>query len=230
MNINEINEIANRAKMVQEENNRALFEDKIVRIREAIIRKVNDKATGWLVTYPWLQDDVEEFLNEATDDFLAKGMGVFFGKTGYNSHKVRDFGPYILSIEDALEGAHYPYVLKVNVRAGHKLCRLLTNRLKLEEEISVKAANEILSAVLADKFTIQFVSFPEFKEMTSECENDPIVLKEFTGIVGRDTMIDCVAVGTVVGDELLVTRTDWWSDDYLPEKVEYNLRYVKQRT
>ena len=156
-------------------------------------------------------------------DFLDEGCGVFFGKNGMEAIAVKNFGTYVLSLENARTGSRYPKVLVINVRAQFKLASLLKGKLGIEN-VSLFGVNQMLEEEKFGKLPVEFVPVEKIPE-----ENEIIPLGKTTEIIGKDTPVEVHIVAAVVNDKALVTRTDWYDGcGQVPEKENFvfSLRYV----
>lgn len=210
--------------------------EKSERVMEAIAGKARRMVETGTFCPEWmkkeaaqLEGDIITFIREGEGqsliDYMSDGCGVFFGKNGSEALSQRDFGTYVLSLENAISGSHYPKVVKINVRAHNKLAKLIESRMRLET-VSIFGVNKLLEAEKFGKLPIEFVAVEQIPE-----DAEAIELAQTKTIIGKETEIDVDVAAAIVDDKVFITRSDWFDGcGKVPEDSAFvfDLRQVRR--
>ncbi len=206
-------------KVTEQEAQKAR-QEKLDRIVEAVAEKAMKMAESGKITFEWmaneatkLKEDVKVFLNdEKLYDYIQNGCAVFFGRVGFDAIAKKDCGAYILSLEHNIEGARFPRVLKIDVRAHTSFANFLSRVLNVNC-VSIFSLNELLKGERDGKLPVRFVPAKVKKDEEALKKIDFSLLAQTT-----ITICDCVEMegisiyGAIVNGELLITRDDWFDE------------------
>ena len=230
----EFQQLALRAKVAAEKAADQEKAEKAEKAVEAIANKATTRLTGWLeAKEDMFRKDIRIFFHEGKDadekpltEYALDGCGVYFGRLDADAIYQRDFGPYILGLERSIVGSHFPYVLKVNVRATYKLSKLIAGKLGIDK-VSHELVDELLKFEFDCKLTLNFVSAEEFVALKN-LQFEPTQIGEEEVIIGKCTPFTVQAYVAVVDGQLYFSRTDWYEGhSEIPEKpFIFDLRFV----
>lgn len=238
-NIDDILKKAQNAREAAEMKQKKDTAEKANRILSAIAEKATGRVIGWLSKPDMkegLKDDIYNFFCEGVDDagkpleeYMLQGVGVYFGKIGYEPIARKDFGPYVLGLEESATGSHYPYTLKIQNRANIRLAKILCKNLSVEQ-INPEVIERILNTEEESKVTLLFTDAETFaKEVKSE-DGEANILNIGTDeeVIGT-TALDVAVLAYPATKRILLTRDDWYMGcSKIPENPEFifDMRYV----
>ena len=230
--LDEIRIKAEQAKKVTESENEKEANDKIRRTIDAIADKAIARVTGWLANEPeMIKRDIRSFFLEGTDDkglveYLADGCGLYFGRVEYDALASKDFGPYVMALEASNPGSHFPYVLKINVRSGIKLNKVISKYLGVEH-ISRDVVEELLKFEKMCKLPLNFVSAEAFSQFT-KFNFEPFEVAKTEAVIGKETVIPVTCYVAVIENKVYLTRDDWYEGhvEIPTEPILFDMRYV----
>lgn len=235
MNMQEILAKTEEAQAIAEEQVKIdvqkAYEEKTSKIVDAISARAAFLIESEKFTPKWmkkesaqLDSDIHTFIREGNFyNLIDKGCGVFFGKNNnQGALAIRDFGTYVLSIENpTMDNARFPKVLIINVMAPFRLKKCLEPRLGINP-ILYEGINEVLFFERFGKMSFTFVSKYQIPK-----DAEVAVLGETMKMIGNKELKVTAVAYPVSGNKILVTRTDWGNEKYVPKNLdfEFRLRY-----